>query len=740
MAKKIILALALAVCASAPALAQNDTPGYGFNTKGQVVTNDMPFITVSNQSSMSDERALAVGSGLSLTDNGANSSISIGLGSVLSYFHGTGATTQQTAANAILNFPGVTSQDIIKFNGANWVLLPKGSTGQVLGIDGSGNLSYISPAGSGTVTSVDVTVPTWLTVTGGPVTGSGTFAITAAGGQAANRVLATPDGATGAVSLRALTATDIPSLDAAKITTGNLAKAQSATAGVYNDQSNTYSGTFTQDFSASGQTLRVPLKTDPGSPAAGEIWVNAGAVKVRDNASVTQTMVPSTRTITAGTGLTGGGDLSANRTLTAANTATTGYTGQTTYATGDMLYASATNTLAKRTIGSTGQVLTVSGGVPTWATPGAGFAGDGSDGAVTKGAVTETAIIQVNATTFSQTVSTTWSPFSRTAVLATSTCDFNGTTTVANGIAGGSASTERWVASGSGVSFGTGGVPGGGAGGGGGGGFGGAGGGGGNNGGPSTAQGYGGVGGAANDFAMDGPSSGGAGGFSTTSGAGGAGGAAGGSLLVEATGALTVGASGTINANGAAGSAGTTAGGGGGGGSGGYIGLFSKTSITLSTGANVNATGGAGGNGVAATSGKGGGGGGGRVVRMAPTITGAGTVTVTGGAAAGTGTGTAAAGSTGVNLSITDTPSRSIACEFQKDHIDLLYKWHTAFGHIKEGEELRLNSARPAAVWCAQFYPVEKREALVNEFLFGEDLSGGKTATIEKREDLKDAA
>lgn len=44
-----------------------------------------------------------------------------------------------------------------------------------------------------------------------------------------------------------------------------------------------------------------------------------------------------------------------------------GGTGTGTYATGDILYASATNTLSKLTIGSTGQVLTVSGGVPTWA-------------------------------------------------------------------------------------------------------------------------------------------------------------------------------------------------------------------------------------------------------------------------------------------------------------------------------------------------------------------------------------
>jgi hypothetical protein len=40
--------------------------------------------------------------------------------------------------------------------------------------------------------------------------------------------------------------------------------------------------------------------------------------------------------------------------------------------TGDVIYASAANTPARLGIGSTGQVLTVAGGVPTWATAGAG--------------------------------------------------------------------------------------------------------------------------------------------------------------------------------------------------------------------------------------------------------------------------------------------------------------------------------------------------------------------------------
>ena len=52
--------------------------------------------------------------------------------------------------------------------------------------------------------------------------------------------------------------------------------------------------------------------------------------------------------------------------------ATSGGTGLATYTTGDVIYASATNTLAKLGIGSTGQVLTVSGGIPTWAAAASG--------------------------------------------------------------------------------------------------------------------------------------------------------------------------------------------------------------------------------------------------------------------------------------------------------------------------------------------------------------------------------
>lgn len=53
-----------------------------------------------------------------------------------------------------------------------------------------------------------------------------------------------------------------------------------------------------------------------------------------------------------------------------------GGTGTSSYNTGDLQYASATNVLSNLPVGSTGQVLTVAGGIPSWATPTVTLTGD----------------------------------------------------------------------------------------------------------------------------------------------------------------------------------------------------------------------------------------------------------------------------------------------------------------------------------------------------------------------------
>lgn len=101
------------------------------------------------------------------------------------------------------------------------------NSGKVLTTDGT-TVSWATP-NAGTVTSVDISVPAHLTVSGNPVTAAGTITIGLAL-QNANTVQAGPTtGSPAAPTFRALVAGDIPNLDAAKITSGTLAVAQGGT-------------------------------------------------------------------------------------------------------------------------------------------------------------------------------------------------------------------------------------------------------------------------------------------------------------------------------------------------------------------------------------------------------------------------------------------------------------------------------------------------------------------------------
>jgi hypothetical protein len=74
----------------------------------------------------------------------------------------------------------------------------------------------VSTLGGGTVQSVALSLPAIFTVTGSPVTTTGTLTATLAS-QTANTVWAAPNGSAGSPTFRALVAADIPTLTASKI-------------------------------------------------------------------------------------------------------------------------------------------------------------------------------------------------------------------------------------------------------------------------------------------------------------------------------------------------------------------------------------------------------------------------------------------------------------------------------------------------------------------------------------------
>lgn len=95
-----------------------------------------------------------------------------------------------------------------------------GSVGQVLTVS-AGLLPVWSAAGSGTVTSVALTMPADFSVAGSPVTTTGTFAVTYAN-QTANTVFAGPStGAPATPTFRALVALDLPNTAVTPGTYGN---------------------------------------------------------------------------------------------------------------------------------------------------------------------------------------------------------------------------------------------------------------------------------------------------------------------------------------------------------------------------------------------------------------------------------------------------------------------------------------------------------------------------------------
>lgn len=107
------------------------------------------------------------------------------------------------------------------------------------------------------------------------------------------------------------------------------------------------------------------------------ISVTSGTGPIPTVAIDTATTVDKTtaQTLTNKT-ISGSSNTISNVSLTTGVTGTlpvgNGGTNLTTYTTGDLPYASATNTLSKLAVGTSGQVLTVSGGVPTWAAAASG--------------------------------------------------------------------------------------------------------------------------------------------------------------------------------------------------------------------------------------------------------------------------------------------------------------------------------------------------------------------------------
>jgi hypothetical protein len=106
------------------------------------------FLLNSTGTVQNNYRTLSLTSPLTGTDNGAKNTYVISVGPVLAYISGLSISSQQTFANTVLGFSGVSAGDMTYFNGTNWVRLPIGSNGNVLAVV-SGIPSWQAGGGGG---------------------------------------------------------------------------------------------------------------------------------------------------------------------------------------------------------------------------------------------------------------------------------------------------------------------------------------------------------------------------------------------------------------------------------------------------------------------------------------------------------------------------------------------------------------------------------------------------------------
>lgn len=252
----------------------------------------------------------------------------------------------------------------------------------ILSVGGSG-----SGGGSGTVTSVAATVPAEITLTGSPITTSGTLAYSWSS-QLTSKIFAAPCGTTGTPTFRVLCAADIPALDPTKIT---------GTAVITSDARLSDSRTPTAHAST-----HASAGSDPATLAQSQ--VTNLTVDLAGKQATGNYLIALTGDVAA----TGPGSVSATiqaNSVALGTDTTGGYAGSSTEAgaatTANALQSATTTVdVSAATAPSSGQVLTAtSGTAATWQTPSGGSAPFSDVTAIVKDDGDATKLFKIEAST-----------------------------------------------------------------------------------------------------------------------------------------------------------------------------------------------------------------------------------------------------------------------------------------------------------------------------------------------------
>lgn len=354
-------------------LNQNNDNTAGSAAKISVLVGGSSAGDAYNEFSIDSTRSYSIG-----IDNDDSQTLKITTAAATNVDPSSGTSLLEITSAGEVSFPSATlTQYGVVTVGASGLLTSTavGASGQVLTSSGAGlDPTWTTVAGTGDVTAAAALTDNAI------IRGDGG----AKGVQDSGIIIDDSDNVTGVVALTAGSLTLTTDLAVAHggtgastltgVLTGNGASAITANAvteygvlvgGASNSVSSTAVGTAGHVLTSNGAGFDPTFQAVSGtvtsvSGTTNRISSTGGATPVIDidAAYVGQTSLTTLGTIASGTW---------NGT-----SITEGYggTNQSTYATGDILYASASNTLSKLAVGSNTEVLTLAGGVPTWAAAG----------------------------------------------------------------------------------------------------------------------------------------------------------------------------------------------------------------------------------------------------------------------------------------------------------------------------------------------------------------------------------
>lgn len=182
---------------------------------GSGATSSGSYLTMVTEASLPQSRVATEGNGITITDAGAGGAGTIGVASTI------------TGANILTWAPGDTI-----LTGRRALILGSGLSSSY----GTNTLTLsVTGQNAGTVTSVDLAVPSFLTVSGNPITTAGTITVGLAS-QSAGTLLIAPSGSTGSPTFRRILGQDLPIFAGSNVTvttnaTGGLVISSTASSG-----------------------------------------------------------------------------------------------------------------------------------------------------------------------------------------------------------------------------------------------------------------------------------------------------------------------------------------------------------------------------------------------------------------------------------------------------------------------------------------------------------------------------